>query len=165
VFPSLTGTHHDESTLKTRTMNDDLARAALERAISSYEPEFGAFCLAHFLDLQFTSPSERCVIEFPVHHFVSNPNGLLRRGITATEFDISMAHLLRHQHGGGGSTLQLNIQDVRALRNGTARCEADFIRRGRGIAFLQTRLYADALQIAASTTSIGKIPAPESIRS
>ncbi len=143
-------------------MDDDLARTAFERAISSYEPEFGAFFLARFLDLHIAYPDERCVIEFPVHDFLFNPQGSLHGGIIATVLDISMGHLRRHQYGRSGSTLQLNIQYVRALRNGTARCEAEFLHRGRSIAFLQTRLFDEALQLAASATSTWKVPAVES---
>jgi uncharacterized protein (TIGR00369 family) len=143
-------------------MNEDLARAAFERAISSYEPEFGVFFLARFLDLHIANPDERCVIEFPVDDFLFNPQGSLHGGIIATVMDISMGHLLRHQYGRAGSTLQLNIQYVRALRKGTARCEAKFIRRGRSIAFLQTWLYDAALQLVASATSTWKVPTSES---
>ncbi|WP_201836446.1 PaaI family thioesterase [Microvirga zambiensis] len=141
-------------------MDEDLARAAFDRAITSYEPEFGVFFLARFLDLHIDYPDERCVIEFPVHDFLFNPQGSLHGGIIATVMDISMGHLLRHHYGQGGSTLQLNIQYVRALRKGTARCEASFVHRGRSIAFLQTKLYDAPLRIAASATSTWKVPMP-----
>jgi uncharacterized protein (TIGR00369 family) len=99
-----------------------------------------------------------------VYDFLFNPHGSLHGGVIATVLDISMGHLLQQQYGRAGSTLQLNIQYVRALRSGRAECEAEVIHRGRRIAFQQTRRFEEAPQLAASATSTWKIPASEGER-
>ena len=137
-------------------MDEALARAAFDTALATHRPEFGTFFLARLLDLAITYPDGTCRIEFPVRDFLFNPQGSLHGGVIATVMDISMGHLLRHETGAGGATLEMKLQYLRPLTGGRARCEAKVLRRGRSVAFLESRLYDDAGRLAAVATSTWK---------
>jgi acyl-coenzyme A thioesterase PaaI-like protein len=72
-----------------------------------------------------------------------------------------MGHLLRQKYGRAGLTLEMNLQYLRALRQGSARCEAGFTQRGRSIAFLQSKLFDTEGQLAVSASSTWKVPSAD----
>lgn len=141
-------------------MNEQQARKSFDQAISNYEQDFGTFFLARLLDLQISYPDDHCVIEFPIHDFMFNPQGSLHGGVTAIVMDISMGHLLRHKTGVGGATLEMKIQYLRPLRAGRASCEARLLQAGRSVAYLESRLYDTDDRLAAMATATWKPGTP-----
>lgn len=135
-------------------MDEVAARSAFEKAIATHEPAFGTFFLARLLDLDISYSNEACRISFPVRDFLFNPQGTLHGGIIATVMDISMGHLLKHVFGAGGTTLEMKSQYMRPVLPPTAVCEARFLRRGRSVCFLESRLWnaEDRLAVHATAT-------------
>lgn len=129
------------------------ARRAFDAAIETHRPEFGNFFLARLLDLEISYSEGCCQIAFPVRDFLFNPQGTLHGGIIATIMDISMGHLLQHVTGAGGATLEMKLQYLRPLQPPSARCEGRFLKRGRNIAFLESRMWDADDRLAAHATS------------
>jgi uncharacterized protein (TIGR00369 family) len=134
-------------------MDPVIAREAFETALAEQSPGFGTFFLARLLELDITYGEDSCRIAFPVRSHFFNPGGTLHGGIIATVMDISMGHLLRHVSGAGGATLQMNIQYLRPLTEGRATCEGRVLRRGRTVAYLESRLSDAEGRLAAIATS------------
>src|SRR5690606_5611560 len=93
------------------------------------------------LDLDISYPADICRIRFPVRDFLFNPQGTLHGGVIATVMDISMGHLLKHTFGAGGATLEMKLQYMRPVMPPHATCEGAFLRKGRNISFLESRLW------------------------
>lgn len=137
-------------------MDEATARAAFEAALGSYKQEFGTFFIARLLDLRIDYVDERCIVTFPIRDFLFNPQGSLHGGIITTAMDISMGHLLHRSLGVSGATLEMKVQFLRPARQGTARCEGRFLKRGNSICFLESRLFAEAEALCAVATSTWK---------
>jgi uncharacterized protein (TIGR00369 family) len=125
------------------------AREAVEAALATSSAGFGTSFLVRLLELDISYPDETCRIVFPVRAHFFNPGGTLHGGIIATIMDISMGHLLKHTLGTGGATLHLSVQYLRAVTGGTATCEGRFLRRGRSICYLESRLFDGGGALAA----------------
>ncbi|MCW5719697.1 MAG: PaaI family thioesterase [Devosia sp.] len=138
-------------------MDETAAREAFERALASQAPGFGTFFLARLLDLDIAYEEDRCIVRMPVRDFQFNVMGSLHGGMIATILDISMGHLLHHSYGMGGATLEMKVQYLRAITDGQVRAEAQFLRRGRSIAFVESRLYDAADRLAAVANSTWKL--------
>lgn len=137
-------------------MDETAARHVFEAAIETHRPEFGKFFLARLLDLEVSYSEDCCHIFFPIRDFLFNPQGTLHGGIIATIMDISMGHLLQHVTGAGGATLEMKLQYLRPLQPPSARCEGRFLRRGRNIAFLESRMWDAEGRLAVHATSTWK---------
>lgn len=137
-------------------MDETVARAAFEDAIENSAPEFGNFFLARFLGLDISYTEDTCEIAFPVEIYMFNPQGTLHGGVIATVMDISMGHLLKHVFGVGGATLEMKIQYMRAIKLGRARCEGRFLRKGRTISFLESRMWDDEDKLSVHATATWK---------
>lgn len=137
-------------------MDGSTARDVFEKAIATHEPAFGTFFLARLLDLDITYSEETCRISFPVRDFLFNPQGSLHGGVIATVMDISMGHLLKHVFGAGGATLEMKLQYMRPVMPPHAVCEGRFLRRGRNIAFLESRMWDSENRLAVHATSTWK---------
>lgn len=146
------------------SMNEAIAREQFEDALATYSQEFGTFFLARLLRLEISYPGETCRISFPVADFLFNPQGTLHGGIITTVLDISMGHLLKHHYGYSGSTLEMKTQFLAAVTSGTAWCEARFLKQGKSLAFLESRLFSHRNELAAVASSTWKVnrPAPKS---
>jgi len=138
----------------SQTLDVAAARAAFERAIADDARTFGNFFLSRFLGLAISYPDdESCVVEFEVHDYMFNPQGTLHGGVIATVLDISMGHLLTRAVG-RGMTLEMATRYLRAARAGRLRAEGRFLKKGRSINTLETRLYdadRNLLAVASST--------------
>jgi uncharacterized protein (TIGR00369 family) len=137
-------------------MDEAQARQAFDQALASYEAAFGRFFLARLFALDFTYAEDRCIIRFPVRDFLFNPQGTLHGGVLASIMDISMGHLLHHSYGKAGATIEMKVQYLRPLTSGMATCTGQFIKRGRSIAFLESRVEDEAGKLAAMATSTWK---------
>lgn len=134
-------------------MDEALARAAFDEAVRTQQPGFGTFFLARLLGLEISYGDDDCTVRCEVKDFMFNPQGSLHGGIIATVLDISMGHLLQHAVG-VGMTLQMNTQFIKPARAGVVQARATFLRKGRSINYLESRM-TDAeggLMAAASST-------------
>lgn len=143
-----------------KIVDEVLARSAFDRAIKDQKPEFGVFFLAQLLALDISYSDDRCTIQFPVRDFLFNPQGSLHGGIIGTIMDISMGHLLHHSYGRSGATIEMKVQYLRPLATGNAVCTGQFIKRGKSIVFLESRLADCSGSLVAYATSTWKCRAP-----
>jgi uncharacterized protein (TIGR00369 family) len=142
-------------------VDEALARQAFDLAIQSHKPDFGTFFLARLLALDISYRDEKCIIQFPVQDFLFNPQGSLHGGVLATIMDISMGHLIHHAYGRGGATIEMKVQYMRPVKTGPAVCVGGFLKRGKNLAFLESRLEDASGALAAIATSTWKCsPAP-----
>ena len=137
-----------------KKIDEAAARAAFEGALADYEQTFGTFFLARLLGLEISYPDEEtCAVEMEVKDFMFNPQGTLHGGIIATMLDISMGHLLQKTIG-AGMTLEMKTQYLRPARAGRVRAEGRFLKKGKSVNFLETRLFdaeGSLLAVANST--------------
>ena len=144
----------------SQTLDQAAARAAFERAVADDTREFGNFFLSRFLGLTIDyTADEACVVEFDVHDFMFNPQGSLHGGIIATVLDISMGHLLTRVVG-RGMTLEMKTQYLRPARAGRVRAEGRFLKKGKSINYLETRLTDAGGNLLAVANSTWQLLAP-----
>jgi uncharacterized protein (TIGR00369 family) len=137
-------------------VNEDEAKAAFAQALASYRPEFGHFFLARLFGLEVGYEGETCVVTAPVQEWMLNPQGSLHGGVLALILDISMGHLLHHV-AGPGVTLEMKSQFVKAPRSGEVRAVGRFLRRGRSISFLESRMTDTAGDLVAFASSTWRL--------
>jgi len=143
------------------------ARAHLDRALDDHEQAFERFFLARFLDLSFTYLPEdaadadktTCRVSFPVTDMVRNPQGSLHGGVMCSAMDISMGHLVA-KVAGPGATIEMKVQFIRPVTEGTVTVEGSFTKRGRSLSFMESKLYASDGKLAAHATATWKMPTP-----
>lgn len=134
-------------------MDAEAAREAFEHALASHRPGFETFFLARYYGLEFAYTESACIVEMTVRDDMRNPQGTLHGGVIGFVLDVSMGHLLNRQ-AGPGATLEMKVQYVRPVSGGRVRCEARFLRRGRSMSFLESRMTdaRDRLVAAATAT-------------
>lgn len=132
-----------------------LGRAMLERAVGEDRQEFGSFFLSRLLGFAVAFGPGTCTVSFEAVPVLFNPQGSLHGGILATAMDISMGHLLHHV-AGAGATLEMKVQYLAPVTGGAVRCEASFLKQGRGTSFLQSRATRHDGELAAHATSTWK---------
>lgn len=149
----------------TQLIDEDAARARFEKALEEYSQAFETFFLARLLDLGFEylpdeaadKDKELCRISFPAEEFLYNPQGSLHGGAIATVMDISMGHLI-NKVAGAGATIEMKIQYMRPVMTGTVTVEGRFVRRGRNLSFMESRLFNAQEQLCAMATATWKMP-------
>lgn len=148
-----------------RKVDEAAARAHFETALAGHAQDFETFFLARFLGLSFAYLPEAAADEdkvntrltFPVGEMVMNPQGSLHGGAMATIMDISMGHLIKKVTGRPGATVEMKIQFMRPVTGKTATCEGSFIKRGRSISFMESRIFDEAGKLAAHATATWKM--------
>lgn len=146
-------------------VDETAARAHLDTILSDHEQAFETFFLARFLDLSFEylplealdADKEVCRVSFPMSDMLKNPQGSLHGGAMATAMDISMGHLV-NKVAGPGATIEMKVQFMRPVIEGTVTCEGRFTRRGRSLAFMESRLTDANGKLAALATATWKMP-------
>lgn len=133
-----------------------LLGSMLRRAVGDGRQEFGCFFLSRLLGFDISYEGERCIVAFEVIAPLLNPQGTLHGGILATALDVAMGHLLHHV-AGAGTTLEMKVQYLASVSSGHVRCEASFLRRGRGISFLQSPARAEDGSLLAHATATWKL--------
>ena len=139
-------------------MDEKAARAAFEAAMSSYAPGFGTFFLARLYGAEFSYTEESCVVTLPVRDFMFNPQGSLHGGVIAFALDVSMGHLIHHTIGRAAITLEMKVQFVRPALVGRVRCEGRFLKRGRTVSYLESRMTDEEGRLVAFATSTWQMP-------
>lgn len=145
-------------------VDEKAARAHLDTILNDHVQAFETFFLARFLNLSFeylpldVSDAEKdvCRVSFPMSDMLKNPQGSLHGGAMATVMDISMGHLL-HKVAGPGATIEMKVQFMRPVIEGKVTCEGSFTRRGRSIAFMESRLSDANGKLAALATATWKL--------
>ncbi len=143
-------------------MDEDAARRAFEEALRTHRPDFGTFFLARLFGLEISYTDETCIVEVPVRDFMFNPQGSLHGGVIAFALDVSMGHLIKRTIGRPGITLEMKTQYVRPARSGRVRCEGRFLRRGRSINYLESRMTDEDGKLLAFATSTWQLLAEKS---
>jgi uncharacterized protein (TIGR00369 family) len=138
-----------------------LGGAMLARAQASEAQEFGSFFLSRLLGFAVSYTDDRCIVRFEAVPPLFNPQGTLHGGILATAMDISMGHLL-HRVDGAGATLEMKVQYLAAVTSGMVRCQGSFLRRGRGISYLQSHAFDDDDRLVAHATATWTLRRPPS---
>lgn len=146
-------------------VDEDAARSHFESALKDHEQAFETFFFARFLNLSFEylpleasdAEKEVCRVSFPMSDMLRNPQGSLHGGAMASAMDISMGHLV-NKVAGPGATIEMKIQFMRPVTEGTVTCEGRFTRRGRSLAFMESRLLNADGKLAALATATWKMP-------
>jgi uncharacterized protein (TIGR00369 family) len=134
-------------------MDEDAARRAFETALATHRPDFGTFFLARLFGLDIAYTDETCIVELEVRDFMFNPQGSLHGGVIAFALDVSMGHLLRRTVGRAGITLEMKTQYLRPALSGRIRAEGRFLKRGRTVNYLESRMTDEGGRLLAVATS------------
>jgi len=139
----------------TRTLDQAQALAAFQRAAGGRQEVFGDFFLSRLLGLEISYPEGACEVAFEVADFMFNPQGSLHGGILATALDISMGHLV-NSLGTPGTTLEMKVQYLAAMRHGRVVCRGEALRQG-GTWFLRAEARDQDGTLIAFATSTWKL--------
>jgi acyl-CoA thioesterase len=134
-------------------VDEDAARLAFEEALRTQRPDFGTFFLAKLFGLHISYTDDSCIVELPVRDFMFNPQGSLHGGVIAFALDVSMGHLIKRTVGRPGITLEMKTQYLRPAVSGRVRCEGRFLRRGRSVNYLESRMTGEDGKLLAVATS------------
>lgn len=139
-------------------MDEKAAREMFETALATQEPAFGKFFLARFLGFDISYPDDTCVVAFEVRDYMFNPQGSLHGGIAASALDVSMGHLINHVCGAGGLTLEMKVQYVRPALPGRVQCTGRFLKRGRSLSAMESRMTDAEGKLLSMATATWKMP-------
>lgn len=149
----------------TRRVDADAARAHVDAALETHEQAFETFFFARFLGLNFAylpedaadTDKDTCRVTFEVTEMLKNPQGSLHGGGMASVMDISMGHLV-NKVAGPGATIEMKLQFMRPVMEGTVTVEGRFTKRGRSLSFMESRLTGPDGKLAALATATWKMP-------
>ncbi len=148
------------------------ALAHCQAAIDAHAPLEGVRFLNRLLGVDIAFPpedapfsqKEACRITFEVRDIFLNMNGVLHGGVIATVLDMSMGHLVHEVAGpdvaSGGATMEMKVQYLRAITEGVVTTEGRFLRRGRNVGFLESKMWDAEGRLAAAATGTFKMPTP-----
>lgn len=134
-----------------KTIDEAAARAAFEHALATYDQDFGKFFLARLFGTEFEYTDDACRICFDVKDFMSNPRGGLHGGVIAFVLDISMGHLIQRKIG-GGTTVEMKVQYLKAVSSGRVTATGRFLRQGRTLCYLHSELVDEKGELIAYAT-------------
>ncbi|HKA41545.1 MAG TPA: PaaI family thioesterase [Burkholderiales bacterium] len=140
---------------RKKTIDEEAARAAFERALKAYDQDFETFFLIRLFGMEFDYREDSCRISFELKDYMFNPQGGLHGGVIAFVLDISMGHLL-YKTSGPGTTLEIKVQYVKAARSGKVTATGRFLRHGRSISYLRSELVDEKGELIAYATSTWK---------
>lgn len=132
-------------------MDEALIRARLEAALQETEPTFGAFFLLRFFGLEVSYGDETCTVAIPTSLEMMNPQGTsLHGGVLTMAVDISMGHLC-NRFLSPCVTVNMDLSFLRPI-TGPARCEAVFLKKGRRLVTVESRVRDQDDRLAAVAT-------------
>ena len=135
---------------------ENISKEMFKRANSSKLQVFGSFFLSRMMGLEIEVNSVLCIVKFKSEPTFFNPQGTLHGGIISTIMDISMGHLLEKVQK-NGTTIELNVNFLLPIKNEKIICEGSYIKQGRSISVMQSKLYREDKKLAAHATSTWKI--------
>ena len=127
-----------------------------ERGLSSDKQEFGSFYLLRFLGAEINFEPNKCIVSLESVPPMFNPQGTLHGGIITTIMDISMGHLIKNEQS-PGTTLELKVNFMSAIKHEKIKCVGSFLKKGRTISTLDSKLFREDGKLAAYATSTWKI--------
>ena len=127
-----------------------------ERGLSSDKQEFGSFYLLRFLGAKINFEPNQCIVSLESVPPMFNPQGTLHGGIITTIMDISMGHLIKNEQS-AGTTLELKVNFMSAIKHEKIKCVGSFLKKGRTISTLDSKLFREDGKLAACATSTWKI--------
>jgi acyl-CoA thioesterase len=134
-------------------MNTEIVREKFEEAIASQENQYEKYFLSSFFDLKFEYGDEVCIVEVPVEDYMFNSQGVLHGGVSAFILDVSMGHLCK-KFLAPAVTLEMKIQYLNGVNAGTVRCTACFIKKGKTIQYVESKMInQDGKPIATATAT------------
>ena len=133
-----------------------ISKEMFKRANSSKLQVFGSFFLSRMMGLEIEVNTDLCIVKFQSEPTFFNPQGTLHGGIISTIMDISMGHLLEKVQT-NGTTIELNVKFLLPIKNEQIICEGSYIKKGRSISVMESKLYRQDKKLAAHATSTWKI--------
>lgn len=138
-------------------MNKEIVNEKFKNAIETSESEFGKYFLSKFFDLDVSYTEDTCTVEFDVEDFMYNPMGVLHGGVIAFVLDNSMGHLCKKVIG-AAVTVEMKVQYMKAIKTGKLTCTAMFLKKGRNISFLESKMFdGDGNIVALATGTFAKV--------
>jgi acyl-CoA thioesterase len=122
-------------------MDEAMIRTRLDDGLAATEPDFGSFFLLRFFGFEVSYGDDTCTVRVPTSSYMHNPQGSLHGGVIAMAADISMGHLCHHVLS-TCVTLDMDLRFIRPI-TGPARCEASFLKKGRTVVNLESRVYRE----------------------
>lgn len=142
-------------------MDEAAARQAFDEALRTHRPAFEHFFMARMLGLEISYKEGVCIVELEVKDFMFNPQGSLHGGVIAFALDVSMGHLIHHATGRPGITLEMKTQYLRPAIPGRVRCEGRFVKQGRSISYMESRMSDGDGKAVALATATWQMVRPE----
>lgn len=118
------------------------------------EPGFNKY--ATLLGLRFVEwEAGRCVAEIDAGPHLHHPGGIVHGGVAFGLADSAMAHALLPalEEGQNCSTVEMKISYLSAVTEGTMRAEAWVLKRGRRIAFMESKVTCGEKLVATATAT------------
>ena len=151
--------------LSNRQIDQQQVRDHIDSVLQDCEQVFEKFFLAKFIGLDFeylpenVNDSDKALLKitFDINEMIMNPQGSLHGGVIAAVMDISMGHLL-NKTTGKGATIEMKIQYLRPVLKGRVTCEGRFIKKGRTLSFMESRLLDQAGKLSAIGTATWTTP-------
>jgi len=125
--------------VRENKMNKNVLNEKFTKALENCEDEYENYFLAKLFDLKFNYEEETCTIEFDVEEFMYNPHLILHGGVIAFVLDVSMGHLCKKIIG-QAVTVEMKVQYFKAVKTGKLISEATFLKKGRRISFLESKM-------------------------
>lgn len=116
------------------------------------QPGFNQFTT--LMGIEFTEWEEgRCAAKVDVRDELFHPGGIVHGGVAFALADSTMAHALIStlQTGQDCSTIELKISYLGSVKEGTMACESEVIKRGRRVAFLESKVFNGDRLVATAT--------------
>lgn len=120
-------------------MNKSVLNEKFTNAVDNCKDEFENYFLSKLFDLKFAYTDETCTIEFDIEDFMYNPHKILHGGVISFVLDVSMGHLCKKIIG-PAVTVEMKVQYFKAVKTGKVTCVASFLRKGKNILFLESRM-------------------------
>lgn len=135
-------------------MRREIAKRNFENALEKHENRFEHFFLAKFFDLNisYDENNEACIVQLPIEDYMYNPQGSLHGGVISFVLDVSMGHLC-HKFLGTCVTLEMKVQFLRPAKFGMVTCRANFLKKGRTIEAIESRMNDENGKLIAVGTS------------
>lgn len=109
-----------------------------------------------FVGCRFTKFEDgNCSSTLEVRGELLNPRGMVHGGVAFAMADSTMATGLMAtlDEGQGCSTIEVKISFLKPMRPGTLRCDAQLLRRGKRIAFMESQVFEGDRLVATATGS------------
>ena len=125
-------------------------KAIVDEAVESSDTssEF----LQNLLDVDIKVEGETGYLTFPVRKHILNRQGSIHGGIVGLAFDMALGSLHRLTIG-PSITVELKVQYLRTASEGMVTCESNFLKRGRSISFMESKMRSDKGDLLAAATA------------